>query len=727
MSDRLYNLLPAHLRVRDAETGETLRSLLAILDGQLDRVQTNIEDLYDDWFIETCSEWVVPYIGDLLSVGPQYVDPRTTSLRPFVANTLGFRRRKGTVAMIEDLALSVTSWRAVAVEFFQLLACTQNLNHLRPPTRTPDLRDTSALELLGGPFETAGRFAEVRRVEPLRGRYNIPHVGVYLWRLESLEARADEYPGDTPWRRQPIATPDLAAGAGRFRFGQLGADLRLFNPARTIETEASAAIGRPIRVQEPAVPSPLRARAVYDELEALRAAPAGATPALRYLAADSPAFRIRVAGETADVPPEQIQICDLSHWTTLPPARPIPATGGTTRVAVDPVRGRLAFVSGAAPAAVRVNYHYGFSAQIGGGFYDRARGFSDVTGLAPYLVEGTDPTLPTDPAFQTAIAKWVADGRPAALFDLADSAGYAVSNLVVPDGRRVVIRSRDHQRPTLRLGPVWRLELGEGASVELDGLVVSGGDAGGKTIEVLTTNTTGTPLDHDLSLRHCTLVPGLSLGSDGAPLTPGGRSLAVVATSTGRLNVGLQSCIVGRIDLEAPTAGYESQLAGEDTLVDGTAGADPAIAAGDVRLQRATILGASRATMLHATDVVFDGDTQVTRTQDGCVRFSWVQPGSIMPRCYRCQPALAIDSDPTADPDLIRSRLKPVFTSQRYIDPGYAQLGAAIADEIRAGASDGSEMGAFRDLHQPQREANLRTALGEYLRFGLEAGIFFVT
>jgi hypothetical protein len=723
MSDRFYHLLPAHLRIRDAQTGETLRSLLAILGEQLDRVQTNVEDLYDNWFIETCSEWVVPYIGDLLSVGPQYVDPRTTSLRPFVANTLGFRRRKGTAAMIEDLALSVTSWRAVAVEFFQLLACTQNLNHLRPPLRTPDLRDTNALELLGGPFETAGRFAEVRRVEPRRGRYNIPHVGVYLWRLQALEARADEYPGDTPWRRQPIATPDLAAGAGRFRFGQLGADLRLFNPARTVETEASAT-GRPMRVQEPAVPGPLRARAVYDELEALRAAPAA--PALRYLAADSPAFRIRVAGESADVPAEQIQICNLSDWTTLPPAKPIPATGGTTRVAVDPVRGRLAFVSGAAPAAVRVNYHYGFSAEMGGGFYDRSRGFSDVTGLPSYLVQGTNPTLSADPAFQTAIAQWVTDGRPDALFDLADSASYAVANLIVPDGGRVVIRSRDHQRPTLRLGTVWRFELGEGASVELDGLLISGGGAS-KTIEVLTTNTTGTPRDHDLSLRHCTLVPGLSLGSGGDPVTPSGRSLAVVAASTGRLNVTLQSCIVGRIDLVAPTAGYESQLAGADTIVDDTAGADPAIAAGDVRLQRMTILGDTRATMLHATDVIFDGDTRVTRTQDGCVRFSWVQPGSIMPRCYRCQPAFAIDSDPTADPDVIRSRLKPAFTSRRYIDPGYAQLGATIADEIRTGASDGSEMGAFRDLHQPQREANLRTALGEYLRFGLEAGIFFVT
>jgi len=28
---------------------------------------------------------------------------------------------------------------------------------------------------------------------------------------------------------------------------------------------------------------------------------------------------------------------------------------------------------------------------------------------------------------------------------------------------------------------------------------------------------------------------------------------------------------------------------------------------------------------------------------------------------------------------------------------------------------------------QPQREANLRTALDEYLRFGLAAGIFYVT
>jgi hypothetical protein len=54
------------------------------------------------------------------------------------------------------------------------------------------------------------------------------------------------------------------------------------------------------------------------------------------------------------------------------------------------------------------------------------------------------------------------------------------------------------------------------------------------------------------------------------------------------------------------------------------------------------------------------------------------------------------------------------------------QLATACAAELRTGAEDGSEMGVFSHLRQPQREANVRVSLNEYLRFGLEAGIFFV-
>jgi len=46
---------------------------------------------------------------------------------------------------------------------------------------------------------------------------------------------------------------------------------------------------------------------------------------------------------------------------------------------------------------------------------------------------------------------------------------------------------------------------------------------------------------------------------------------------------------------------------------------------------------------------------------------------------------------------------------------------------IRAGADDEGEMGALHLLHAPQRERNLRLRLDEYLRFGLEAGIFYAT
>jgi hypothetical protein len=35
-------------------------------------------------------------------------------------------------------------------------------------------------------------------------------------------------------------------------------------------------------------------------------------------------------------------------------------------------------------------------------------------------------------------------------------------------------------------------------------------------------------------------------------------------------------------------------------------------------------------------------------------------------------------------------------------------------------------MGAFHALYQPQREANVALRLDEYLRFGLEAGIFLI-
>ena len=93
MPERLYKLLPAVYRVRDADQGEPLRALLAVIEGELERVEADTAGLYDNWFIETCDEWVVPYIGDLLGVRPiRPIDSAGVSARAYVANTIAYRR-----------------------------------------------------------------------------------------------------------------------------------------------------------------------------------------------------------------------------------------------------------------------------------------------------------------------------------------------------------------------------------------------------------------------------------------------------------------------------------------------------------------------------------------------------------------------------------------------------------------------------------------------------------
>src|SRR5262249_53263853 len=131
--------------------------------------------------------------------------------------TIALRRRKGTLAMLEQLAFDVTGWRARAVEFFQLLGTTQYMNHLRPRNRaTLDLRDGLALERIDGPFSPPAPTLEVRRIRNGRGRYNVPNIGIFLWRLDAQRR------GPSPATRDPADVTGL-----RFRFSALGDDAPL--------------------------------------------------------------------------------------------------------------------------------------------------------------------------------------------------------------------------------------------------------------------------------------------------------------------------------------------------------------------------------------------------------------------------------------------------------------------------------------------------------------------
>lgn len=131
-----------------------------------------------------------------------------------------------------------------------------------------------------------------------------------------------------------------------------------------------------------------------------------------------------------------------------------------------------------------------------------------------------------------------------------------------------------------------------------------------------------------------------------------------------------------------------------------------------VSVDRVTFLGRVAATVLeHASDAIFAQPVVATRVQQGCVRFSYLAPGSRTPRRYRCLP------DHDCIPEL-------AFRSTRWGGPTYASLIDAVSvAPIRCGSSTGNEMGAFAGFQHRHRESNLRHQLDEFLRFSMEAGL----
>ena len=61
--------------------------------------------------------------------------------------------------------------------------------------------------------------------------------------------------------------------------------------------------------------------------------------------------------------------------------------------------------------------------------------------------------------------------------------------------------------------------------------------------------------------------------------------------------------------------------------------------------ERSTFFGEVLVKSLQASEVIFNSVAGAARTQDGCVRFSYVPPGSHVPRRYRCQPDFEIDQE----------------------------------------------------------------------------------
>lgn len=736
LNDRLYALLPAVYRSRDLQQGEPLRALLSIISEQVDLVEDNIAQLYDNWFIETCEDWVVPYLAELIGYHPvkEAGEPGEVNSaqgrarnkilvsRREVANTVRYRRRKGTLALLELLAADVSGWPVRVVEYYPLLGWTQTVNHPNLQRgRWVDVRNSAQLEHLGTAFDSLAHSVDVRRISsPLRqGRYNLPSIGVFVWRLQAFAVTCT-----------PAACLEQR-GASHFTFSILGNDTPLFVKAQP-EADPTQIAG------ELNLPIPMSRRLLERHKAAL------------YGEGKSLCIWRKVRGKLQPVLLEQIQVANLDGWQYQPVG---------DQVLVDPERGRIAFPASrkAAVHGVWVSYHYGLSDRLGGGEYERAP--SEPDGAVVYQVAEHAPFS----TLKEALKQWEMDNPIHAVIEIADNRVYteairvdfadsssdddgaageeAVASAVCPvlnQRLSLQIRAANGSRPILYLADM--------SPNQSDALVVSGHQRNQLVLDGLLVAGRGIQIEGDLhkfGLRHTTLVPGWGLDSDCNP----NESEPSLEIASPRVRVEISHSIVGSIQI-APTmpvceddnnvnVGAEQTLARcqgigvdyrldpirvciSDSIVDATAVSAEAIGAPGcqfahavLNMQRCTVFGEVHVHAIEeASDSIFMGKIQVARSQLGSMRFSYILPESRTPRRYQCLP------DKDKKPAII-----PRFISMRYGHPGYAQLTDGGASGIRSGAEDGAEMGVFHDLFQPQREANLRVRLDEYIPAGADVGM----
>lgn len=815
-ADKLWNLLPAVYRVQDTDqfnANGPLREMVNRIGATAAAMRRAIDRLWEDQSIESCDDWVIPYIASLLDTRLILgLDARGQRLD--VANTIDYRRRKGTLAVLEQIASDITGWDAKAVEFFRRLGRTRHL--LDPPIgpASPAGSDTGTLQraegLVGSLTRTRiGGFANLRNVygagksrsafdefshtgdtragQGLFGWHAIPHLGIFVWRLLSLQVG-------------PVTPVPVAGCPGWYTFDPTGRDIPLFAPQR----DANAFGDDWVSPSEGQLPGPISQQLLDADI-----------------ASGSAGLRLYPLA--------------LSVAAGLPP---LLSSITASQLILRPARGRF-YYEAAPPGDVVATYCYGFPSMIGAGPYDRRGQQVSVPTPAPITTFAGGGAWPTG-----------ATADPGTIV-LSDSFTYSgVPNLAIQTG--VTVQAGNSQRPLLQLEGPWIIDGNSAdACLSLDGLLVSGHDIVLRGIFDAVTLTcctldpgsaatdnfagaagvedTSPPLSpfqiaadgaelrptrlwieasiSTLTVDRCVLGPArtrnngnvetitlsnsivqgirgaafgplvshdvkdparliraLQLGLDPVsamlraldpgieallgppsepPLATPDASLSVLPALLARLNGLLAepplpatafnatplSSLTAQYLAEAPPlqpAPVLNRLLLEDAYPLELADAALAFADGTLNLSRCTVLGRLAAHELEASECILQQLATVDDLQGGCLRFTAWASGSTLPRQYE---------------SVTIAQGAPLFTSTDFGQPGYAQLlpaadlqilpapatGGAPPNTISAGASDGSEMGAYARDKNPIRANALLLKLQEYMPAALVPVIVDVT
>jgi hypothetical protein len=206
----LYKLLPAVYRGRDGK-GE-LERFVALFADELARMRARLDQQWRDQYIESCQDWVIPYLAELVGTEVLFGDAARNRLD--VQNTMRWRRRKGTLAGLGEIAAGIGGGGALAAEMLERTAWVANLVHLkRAAVFAPQLRDGDAVAALGTPFSRARALVDLRAGSQRAGWHGPRKLGVFEWALLSYPVRH--------------AVP-AALGGGRYQFAPLGGDVPLY-------------------------------------------------------------------------------------------------------------------------------------------------------------------------------------------------------------------------------------------------------------------------------------------------------------------------------------------------------------------------------------------------------------------------------------------------------------------------------------------------------------------
>jgi hypothetical protein len=768
----LYQQLPEIYRIRDGEQrpANQLLAYLDILDEVLVGVRENIDALYHDFFIETCDDWVIPYLADFLGVSHLAGDPWT--LRADVARTVFHRRRKGTLGAVESLSYTLTGWAAHAVESRERLGWNQHLNHQRPdaggqpplPHRTDivtpvpggmtPLRDPAQLSFLNGPFDPFAHVVDVKAGQVGAPRYNLPNLGVYLWRLKDYQVPIAR-PGRIEAAAVTPANPGDATAVVRAVVHPQSDPMTLFNTHRyhadddPPDLSHSDSVPGPMPWARLSSDTPTGNPSAYVAVDAYTGTPGQPS-------ADTVGLVLHVPDAFTGTD-WRFRGANLCAWEDgiSPPLR-------QDEIAIDPERGRVLFgLSGLAAEATPL---------AAGLFISHTCGFSGPSGALPIL----RPDTATEWQEQAVVLRQVSGGGQTALrnalaalgsqsqplvVEIQDSLTYeldigAVAGHGSEGGEPTLtlatslwIRAASGQRPVVRLRNPLRFRpvdvLGPGAAdtianllVRLEGLYVTwdrtaagfgGSEALIQQAALSRLEFVGTTLDPGGAWLLDPVSPGIRQGTRSSLRL--GNDFGFVDNSDEATAFDQQPEIIAtRSILGRVEADDEYQLELVDSIIDGgsdegdpapgfsvcAATGDPAIEWGPaLRVAGMTSFGRMRVHEVSGQGGIWLHRLEAHDNQNGCVKFSYFSgDGDRLPPHHAC---------------IFGSSADISFTATWFGLPGYGQLRLRSDQRLLEQGPGNDAMGCFGFLLNTHKWKNLNIRYREFMPVGIRTILVPVT